>query len=90
MRWRQAISDGSAWVADPEPLYHLAAWRDEAGGGWDWYVLLGASGTYPRKVGQTFGRLESNANDARHAAEVAYRRHVERTAIVAPAAPPRR
>ena len=75
MEWIDASVDGSAFIADPEPAYHLAVWLDESHGGWDWHVLHGASGTYPRKVGQAFGRLERSTDDARRAAEAAYRRH---------------
>ena len=77
MDWIDASVDGSAFVADPEPTYHLAVWLDEPRGGWDWHVLEGPSGIYPLKVGQSHGRLERNADDARRAAEAAYRRHRE-------------
>jgi hypothetical protein len=76
--WTDASVDGSAFVADPEPMYHLAAWLDEPRGAWDWHVLHGLSGSYPRKVGQSHGRLERDADGARHAAEAAYRRHRDR------------
>lgn len=86
--WRSAASDGLAWVADPEALYHLVAWLDAAGGGWDWFVLHGPSGSYPRKVGQSFGRLERGDDAARRAAEAAYQDHRARGEFTGPA--PRR
>ncbi len=40
VRWRKAADDGTAWVADPEPDYHLAVWRASKGHiGWDWHVV---------------------------------------------------
>lgn len=37
--WSQSplADDGSVWVADPEPEYHLSVWQGERG--WDWHVL---------------------------------------------------
>lgn len=37
LNWCTAAEDDSAWVADPEPRYHLAAWRTAHG--WDWHVV---------------------------------------------------
>jgi len=40
VRWRKAAADGSVWVADPEPDYHLSVWQASSGCiGWDWQVL---------------------------------------------------
>ncbi len=67
MRWRKAIDDGSAWVADPDPDHHLAVWQASLrGGGWDWHVI--------DKAGHVLGEgmAEITESDAKAKAESWY------------------
>ena len=67
MDWRDGSEDGTAWVADPEPGFHLAAWRSRDG--WDWHVL-DASGS---RIARGWG-LRS-LGGAKAEAEKSYRAH---------------
>ena len=72
--WRRGAPDGSVWVADPEPAYHLDAWSTD---GWRhgvWHVL-DPVGTV---LAQADGEPLSNEGITRVRAEEAYRALVAR------------
>ena len=64
IHWYKAIEDGSAWIADPEPTYHLSVWFDDRG--WDWHILD------PTGRERDWGWAESTEKAAKAAAEKAY------------------
>ena len=65
IHWEKAATDGSAWVADPEPTYHLSVWLGNRG--WDWHILD------PTGREMDWGRAEATAETAKAVSEKAYR-----------------